>query len=246
MTESKTDRLRKLIRLPADKSDWEFTSVLISRPINFILLHLIGNISFITPNLLTIMGFISFIAAAFILFQIPSMHVLAGVLLFLRLILDDMDGMLARYRGKGSNFGSYLDKTTDILGFFVFFMVLSYCAFKETGDFHMFLIGSLGIFGLMGTGYVKWVVASMVENKRDAESSLEKDEIKHNPFKVLFTLIFVKIWAVNECDIMLFSTVGILFRLPFAWILYVLSLSQALQFTAMLFIRGKQAYKSGH
>ncbi|MBU1222074.1 CDP-alcohol phosphatidyltransferase family protein [Myxococcota bacterium] len=238
MSSEKTAKIRNLIKLPADPGDWEFTSVLISRPINFLILHVIGDLKFITPNLVTLAGFGCFLAASGFIWSNPGARFLIAALLFARLILDDLDGMLARYRGGGSSFGSYLDKVTDIIGFFVFFTVLGYVVYRQTSTPWPLIVSSAGIFGLMGTGYVKWVVASMIAK---APTTNSPQALKVGPLRVLLTLMFIKIWAVNECDIFLFSIIFILFGFPVKILLYILATTQILQFSAMLVIRGLQA-----
>lgn len=238
MTSEKTAKIRSLIKLPPDPGDWEFTSVLISRPINFLILHVIGDLKLITPNLVTLAGFGCFLAASGFLWFNPGANFLIAALLFARLILDDLDGMLARYRGGGSSFGSYLDKVTDIIGFFIFFTVLGHYVYRQTSSPWPLIVSSAGIFGLMGTGYVKWVVASMIAKGPPKNLS---PAVKYGPVRVFLTLLFIKIWAVNECDIFLFSIIFILFGFPFKILLYILATTQILQFAAMLVIRGLQA-----
>lgn len=240
MSSERTEKIRNLIKLPANPADWEFTSVLISRPVNFLILHIMGDWKFITPNLVTIAGFACFLAASAVLFLNPSAHFLIAALLFARLILDDLDGMLARYRGGGSNFGSYLDKVTDIIGFFVFLTVLGHLVYKQTSTPWPLIASSAGVFGLMGTGYVKWVVASMVAKAPPATVV----PVNYGPVRIFLTLLFIKIWAVNECDIFLVSIIFIIAGLPLKILLCILAATQILQFAAMLVIRGIQAAKS--
>ena len=239
MTPEKKARLRALIALPQEHSDWEFTSVLISRPLYFMLLHLIGDVGFITPNLVTVLGFFCFLGASALIAFAPSHLVGIAVLLFARLILDDLDGMLARYRGRGSNLGSYLDKITDVIGFFAFFSALGYRSMLLTGTLAYMWVAHIATFGLLTTGYVKWVVHSFAKPETPAAP-------KTNPFprspwwKVFPVLLFIKLPALNECDIFPLSMILILLGKPH-WLLMVLALTQALQMTAMVVIRGLTA-----
>ncbi len=240
MDSARKARLRTLIALPASASDWEFTSVLISRPINWLILHAIGEIRWITPNLVTLAGFAGFLTASWFIAFAPA-HLLAiSLLLFARLILDDLDGMLARYRGGGSKLGSYLDKITDVIGFFLFFSALAYRSSLSVGGVWWPWIAHLATFSLLTTGYVKWVVHSFeppAAASPAATSALRQD---HPWYKVLAILVFLKLPALNECDIFPLSIALLLAGKPH-WLLVILAATQGLQMLAMVIIRGARA-----
>jgi phosphatidylglycerophosphate synthase len=236
---SKKEKLRNLIKLPAHQSDWEFTSILISRPINFLLLMVMGDLSFITPNIVTILGFLSFLGASALIYLSPHSVVLISILLFLRLILDDLDGMLARYRGGGSFFGSYLDKITDVIGFFVFFTMIGLTLYKSTGEIKYLLISHFATFSLITTGYVKWVVESY--GSKPVKSTTKTPVLVKPWWKVLGILLFIKLPVLNECDIFILSITLILLGKPH-WLLWALAVSQGIQMVAMVIIRGLKAH----
>ena len=243
-------RYRGVIRLPRDMEDWEFTSQLISRPVGWVLLHLFERFSFITPNRVTIAGFISFLGAVALLFFTPQAVWGIAALLFLRLIFDDFDGMLARVRGASSHFGSYLDKITDVLGFFAFFTVLGLGAAEEAGALWPLVLSSAGVTALVTTGYAKWVVRGMEPPAATAPAApsapagaptVATEEPRHHPAKVFFVLL-VRLFGVNECDIFLFSIVMILlgFTTPLLWVLAVSQIGLCL---AMIVKRGWRAWR---
>jgi hypothetical protein len=245
----RAERYRSVLRLPPAMEDWEFTSVLISRPVGYALLHVLERFSFVTPNRVTVAGFACFLGAVALLHFSPASVWGIAVLLFWRLIFDDFDGMLARVRGASSHFGSYLDKLTDVLGFFAFFTVLGLRAAHEAGAVWPLLLASAGVTALVTTGYAKWVVRGMeppatvpapaVPATPDAPAPAPGSG--HHPVKV-FLILLVRLFGVNECDIFLFSIVMILlgFTTPLLW---VLAVSQVGLCLAMIVKRGWRAWR---
>jgi CDP-diacylglycerol--glycerol-3-phosphate 3-phosphatidyltransferase len=68
----------------------------------------------LTPNSLTILGFVGTVGAA--VAAAAQQWVLAGILLLAFGIFDLFDGTLARATGKASKFGAFLDSTLDRTG----------------------------------------------------------------------------------------------------------------------------------
>lgn len=151
-------------RLPEKAADWELTSNFISRPLAAWLLYPVRATA--SPNLVTVASLFAGLAGAGLL----AMHALspsAGVvgaalgLLFLAMILDDGDGQLARFQGRSSRFGSFLDKSVDVVRFGLLFPLLSWLAGSQTGDWIHGMAGPLAAFGLMIQGYSKWLAVAM-------------------------------------------------------------------------------------
>ncbi len=244
----RASRYRGVIRLPRELEDWEFTSVLISRPVGYALLHVLERFSFVTPNRVTVAGFLCFLGAVGLLHFAPQAVWGIAVLLFWRLIFDDFDGMLARVRGASSHFGSYLDKITDVLGFFAFFTVLGLRTAEETGALWPLVLSAAGVTALVTTGYAKWVVRGMepvapavAPAAAPAIPVAQASSQSHHPLKV-FLILLVRLFGVNECDIFLFSIVMILLGLttPLLWVLAVSQIGLCL---AMIAKRGWRAFQ---
>jgi phosphatidylglycerophosphate synthase len=77
----------------------------------------------VSPNTLTISGFLMTVLAAFI---IPQNLKLGGILILIGGIFDMLDGMVARTKGKTSNFGAFLDSVLDRYSDAFLFLSLSY------------------------------------------------------------------------------------------------------------------------
>ena len=82
----------------------------------------------ITPNQLTLIGFFSALAACVCLLVIPYREklLLAAVLLYFWSFFDAMDGILARSKGDGTGFGSFLDHTVDAIAVLILFATILY------------------------------------------------------------------------------------------------------------------------
>jgi CDP-diacylglycerol--glycerol-3-phosphate 3-phosphatidyltransferase len=81
----------------------------------------------VSPNLVTVVGFLSMVGVAFVLAW--GYFVWGGILITALALLDAIDGMLARMMGRTSRFGAFLDSTLDrfseaviFLGLFIFFI----------------------------------------------------------------------------------------------------------------------------
>ncbi len=95
----------------------EFWAILFARPAAILLLLVVADWRWITPNRLTIASFVLTLATAWLIaFGDQPEHVAAAVSINLAQVLDNADGTLARYRRAGTSFGSYLDKMCDAAG----------------------------------------------------------------------------------------------------------------------------------
>jgi phosphatidylglycerophosphate synthase len=72
-------------------------------------------LQFLTPNQITVIGFLSFILAVIFLFKYfgSSMVVVPYIFLFINYVLDSVDGQVARLRGMSSKLGEWLDQSLD-------------------------------------------------------------------------------------------------------------------------------------
>jgi phosphatidylglycerophosphate synthase len=93
----------------------------------------------LSPNTLTITGFLVTVAAAFV---IPQNLRLGGFLIFIGGVFDLLDGISARTNGKTTKFGAFLDSLLDRYSDAFIFLSLSYCLAAKGN--HMGAFISLG------------------------------------------------------------------------------------------------------
>jgi CDP-diacylglycerol--glycerol-3-phosphate 3-phosphatidyltransferase len=92
----------------------------------------------VTPNMLTVMGFLVSIAAAVLIGK--EYFLAGGLVILLAGAFDLLDGPLARATGKTTRFGAFLDSTLDRLSeAAVLAGILAYYAFFEKGTWEPLL-----------------------------------------------------------------------------------------------------------
>ena len=92
----------------------------------------------ISPNIVTLWSFIAGLASAYVLYEsvvsgVRELRIWAGVLAFVSVILDCVDGQLARARGGGSRWGRILDGLVDFTVLAVIYMVVTYESYLAYG-----------------------------------------------------------------------------------------------------------------
>lgn len=123
------------LRLSRNKRYEELAHILFGGPVGAYLTALVTDISWITPNLLTIACFLARVAACWLLIeQTSAADITAVILIVVAIPVDVMDGSLARYRKMASSFGAYLDKVSDTIAMILFIAALSHRLWLESSD----------------------------------------------------------------------------------------------------------------
>lgn len=209
-------------RLPDRAADWELTSNFISRPLAALILYPVRATA--SPDLVTLLSLVAGLAGAALL-AIHALSPAAGVvgaalaLLFLAMVLDDGDGQLARFQGRSSRFGSFFDKSVDVVRFGLLFPLLSWLAVRQTGAWIHGMAGPLAAFGLMTQGYSKWLAVSMTPVTKTAEEPTTAVLPVRRPW--VSGLAVALLWPFHECDLTVWIVALGAFELwaPLAWIL---------------------------
>ena len=119
------------------------------------LLNPASRIERLTPNMVTITSFVLYTLAAVLIIIGGSWSIPAALLLVFSYVLDCLDGQLARYTGKSSVIGDYLDKTLDVFKIGIINAAMSIAAYNLTGDSYYFLLGFVSCFGFLFRYYIK-------------------------------------------------------------------------------------------
>ena len=109
----------------------------------------------LTPTMVTLGSFALYLMAASLVAFGGSFGVLAAVALPVSYTLDCLDGQLARYTGRASALGDYLDKTLDVLKIGVINLAMAVAAYHLTGQAYYFLLGLGSCFGFLFRYYIK-------------------------------------------------------------------------------------------
>lgn len=220
--------------MPKKAFDWEITSILLGRPISAFILYPFRN--FIHPNIITLVSFLFAITGTTILLYGGNIFS-AVIFLFFSMILDDGDGLLARYQGKSSLFGSYLDKAVDVIRFIYLFNTLSFIAYTQTGSFIYAISGGIASCGLLIQGYTKWLNEHMLLSKNsghEEENDGERSSSLHGLIKAI-------LWPFNECDLTIWIVILLLFDRSDILVL-ILGVSQIAAAVGALVARGIGAW----
>jgi CDP-alcohol phosphatidyltransferase len=114
-----------------------------------------SRLRWLTPNHVTIGSFGLYVAAAALVVVGGWWAVAAGVVWLVSYVLDCLDGQLARYTGRSSAVGDYLDKTLDVLKIFVINLAMALAAYQLTGRSVFFALGLVSCFGFLFRYYIK-------------------------------------------------------------------------------------------
>lgn len=114
-------------------------------------------ISWLTPNMISIISFLILLLGCVLLFVSFPFHLqIAGLCLPLSYFFDCLDGKVARERKIASPFGSYLDKVIDIFKLFFLTISMSWFAFAQTHNVVFIFLGMTALFSMMARFYIKY------------------------------------------------------------------------------------------
>lgn len=184
-------------------------SVLFGYPVARLFVVLVVPILWITPSLLTMVGFViklGCIAAILPSVGLPLWSIV--VLLQLAQILDSMDGTLARARPAFSKLGAFLDKITDAIGFYGICVAVGIRAAEQTGEWYFIALGGIAGACFLQLCYMYWVVRGATPSETSSASMAGGAEPL--PWTQLFREWlggFAKLKSVGEADVYLWISV---------------------------------------
>ena len=138
----------------------------------------------ITPNQITFLSSVlGLLSAGFYVSGKPDALVWGAVFLYGKVILDNVDGNLARARGVSSRFGRFLDSLTDFLVTLLVYIGATFYLVQETGDIGLWYLGFFALlFGFIQSTYFVFYLVSYTsslgsyEKNRVDETITRKDE----------------------------------------------------------------------
>ncbi len=226
-------------RLPGHAADWELTSNFISRPLAAALLYPVRASA--SPNVVTLLSLLTGLTGAALLF-LPDALLPALGLLFLAMVLDDGDGQLARFQGRSSKLGSFLDKSVDVVRFGLLFPILSWLAVEQSGAWIHGMAGPLAAFGLMIQGYSKWLAVAMLPPPQ-ATPANPGDTTTPTARPWASGLGVAVLWPFHECDLTVWICALGATR-QWVALVWILAVSQLVAGAAALFSRLWQVWRA--
>jgi hypothetical protein len=209
----------------------DFWAMIFARPLTILFLLPVADAAWVTPNRITVLA-VLVKAAGISLIALDhswAAGVWAAVLMNLGLVLDNMDGTLARYRQQGSFFGYILDKVSDAATLILMFWAIGYRAYCQTNDMLDLVLPAVGIGGAYVAAYSKWVAdrtLSDIKIKKLVDDPVQlqswaRDRVRHDKtslpprrsavdwLKWLSWAIF-SILLINEVDFFLWAAVALI------------------------------------
>lgn len=250
------ERLRRIRNFQS--KDWY--PAIFMRPLCIVVMLVIADWKFVTPNLLTHLGNVCKLAAAALIFVDDFTYtVIAVVLLQIGLLFDHLDGTMARYRRAWSSFGSFYDKVSDAVTWFVIVMSVGWVAYRDTGDALMIVLAATSGYALLAIGYMKWVASAEVVKSdwyRALETPDEVVEAHTRPPKLSvppertasdwakwFAKSMIQIVRFEETD--LFFWLGLCLLIgQLEILLYAMAGTQTLGVLIMLYVRGREVHEA--
>ena len=111
------------------------------------LAYFVGNKTNLSPNQLTVIGFLFSIPAAFFFLRGDWESLIIGSILFIvSFLFDCIDGVIARLKGMTSTFGDYLDGILDAARMFILVFGLTYGQYLITKDASYLTFGIFYVF----------------------------------------------------------------------------------------------------
>lgn len=137
-------KLQNIREYTTYSSNWGYFVV---RPFSDRMLWIVANYTDLTPNAITILGFLIGLFSAWCFLQGAHIYLILGAFLFeLSYAVDCMDGALARLKGIESDFGMYLDNMLDFFKIFLVVLCLVYGQYAITKDISYFILGYFYLF----------------------------------------------------------------------------------------------------
>ena len=138
----------------------------------------------ITPNQITFLSLVlGLLSAGFYVSGKPDALVWGAVFLYGKVILDNVDGNLARARGISSRFGRFLDSLADFLVTVLVYIGATFYLVQENGDIGLWYLGFFALlFGFIQSTYFVFYLVSYTsslgsyEKNRVDETITRKDE----------------------------------------------------------------------
>ena len=217
----------------------EFYSRLVMRPLSVLIMLVVADWKWLTPNMVTsVANVFKLVGAALVVLDHREYALSAAITLQLGLLFDHLDGQLARYRKTGSTFGAFYDKVSDAVTWLAISGALGWAAYLETGSVWMPIGALAAAYLLLVMGYMKWIVAAAA-NRTPATPPVEPPSRTPAQWVGWFFSSLGRAAFFEEVDLFFWIGLGLLIdQLP--WTILLLVVSQAVQLAFMIIKRGMQ------
>jgi len=162
----------------------------------------------ITPNQITVLSFfVGLLSVGFYVSGRSDSLLWGAIFLYGKVLLDNIDGNLARIRGTSSRLGRFLDSLTDFLVTVMVYIGISFYLVQTTGDNGFWFLGLFGLLAcfMQSTFFVFYLVSytsrvGSYDKNRVDESITEEDlaSAEQNQWNLRLQKIFT--WSYGWQD----------------------------------------------
>ena len=216
----------QLLKSRSAKDWWTAT---FGDPVSWLILAAIADWKLISPNLLTMLTFLSKVASsALIAFGDRSMVITGAVLLQAGVLFDHMDGNLARYRNMSTMKGGFMDRILDGASILIILSALSWHIYLKGNPVYYLLLGPSTAGFYLIICYMYWSYA-FYEHKTLGESTKVNPGAKDLSDRQVSTLDYMiegqkKIFNFNHIDYYFWISFAIILDQPeiVLWFLFII------------------------
>ena len=224
MSYEKSRKVKERLARLRNYQSRDFWAMVFARPLTILLLLPVADVDQVTSNRITAASVLTKVVGIAVLIACPSYWggFWAGALVNLGLVLDNMDGTLARYRGSSTFMGYYADKVSDIVTEAGMFFAIAWRQYMLGHDTIDLVLPLIGFFGVSISGYAKWVANRLVTDielhqaiQAGSVDAFARKRLDQNPstpppgrtamqWLAWFVDAVKSLWKFNEVDIYFF------------------------------------------
>ena len=150
----------------------EWYAALIVRPLTILVMLVIADWRWVTPNRLTTAANLCKLGAAALILE-PRWWIAAALLLQLGVLFDHLDGTIARYRRTFTRLGSFYDKVSDMVTWTAIMLAAGWVVYEHGGHAYYLALATASVAALNIVGYMKWLVQAETERVRWLEAKTD-------------------------------------------------------------------------
>jgi phosphatidylglycerophosphate synthase len=221
----------------------EFYARLVMRPLTILIMLGVGDWRILTPNRATTLANLAKLIGAGLIVLDHREHAI-GAALWLQagLLLDHLDGTLARYRGTSSSLGAFYDKVSDAITWVAITGAVGWAAYKDTGDVALPIAALGSAYALLTIGYMRWVVASAgALPPRIISPDMTPPTRTGAEWARWFGSSLLRIVLFEEVDLFFWIGLGLVLG-KLEWLIWLLAFTQAIQLAIMVIKRALQVH----
>ena len=224
----------------------EFYARLVMRPLAIVMMLFVADWKWVTPNLVTTAANLAKLVGTALIVMDHQDHALAAAIwIQVGLLLDHLDGTIARYRACGTTFGSFYDKVSDAVTWMLITGAVGWAAYQETHDVVLPIAALVSAYALLTRGYMKWLMTA--EQRKQVVAAAPSEAKAHEPpsrtameWGLWFASSLGRALAFEEVDLFFWVGLGLVLH-ELELLVWLLAVSQVIGALIMIGARALEA-----